>query len=173
MEFDTFEMKQSKSDDYRSKSGSMYLDEYEYRVDKEGVKKLVKTDKKTNVYERIQADYDSTDINKLMLRFSLGDTSAINVREGKYIDVTEMPTTLAELFDKAVQAEQLFTELPVDLKEMFNNSPSEFFAAYGSKEFDEKIAKYNDRFVNHQFDDSDIKADPAPNNSGEYVEVDR
>ena len=141
MEFETFEMKQSSSDKYRSETGTKYLDEYEYRVDKEGVKKLVKTDKKTNVYDRIQADYDSTDINKLMLRFSLGDTSAINVRSGQFIDVTQMPTTLAEMFDKAVQAEQLFNELPTDLKEMFNNSATEFFAQFDSKSFNEKIFK--------------------------------
>ena len=88
-----------------------------------------------------------------MLRFTLGDESAINVRSGEYIDVTEMPKTLAEVFDRSVQAQQLFDKLPVDLKEMFNNSPTEFFAAYGSKEFDDKVEKYNDRFVNHQFDD--------------------
>lgn len=170
MEFETFEMKQASSEKYQTRTGTPYLEEYEYKVDEKGVKKLVKTDKKINVYERIQADYDSTDINKLMLRFSLGDTEAINVRSGQFLDVTEMPTTLAEVFDRAVQAEQLFVALPTDLKEMFNNSPSEFFAQYGSKEFEDKMNKYNDRFVNHQFDEEVIKSESTPN---EYVEVDR
>lgn len=167
MEFDTFETKQSNTEKYISKAGSPYLDEYEYKINEKGEKKLIKTDKRTNVYERIQADYDSTDINKLMMRFSLGDESAINVREGKYLDVTEMPTTLAEVFDRALQAEQLFVELPTDLKEMFNNSPSEFFSTYGSKEFEDKVNKYNDRFVNHQYEITD-----DPKNS-DLVEVDR
>lgn len=160
MEFDTFETK--KSDDYRSTSGTPYLEEYEYKVDDKGVKKLVKTDKKTDVHSRIQADADSCDINKLMLRFSLGDTEAINVRTGAFLDVTKMPTTLAELFDRSVQAEQLFDKLPADLKEMFNNSPSEFFAIYGTEEFDKKIDSYNERFDRHKdvkasADDGDIK----------------
>lgn len=172
MDFETFEMKQAASSKYISDPGSKFLDEYEYTVDKEGVKKLVKSDSQINVYERIQADYDSTDINKLMLRFTLGDSSAINVREGKFLDVTEMPTTLAEVFDRAVQAEQLFDSLPTDLKEMFNNSASEFFAEYDTKGFDEKIAKYNDRFNNHQFDAPEVKPDEATP-SGEYVEVNR
>lgn len=172
MVFETFEDKVTKSSDYRSRTGDKYLDEYEYRIDENGVKKLVKTDKKINVYDRIQADYDSTDINKLMLRFSLGDTEAINVKQGQYIDVTDMPKTLAEVFDKAVKAEQLFVELPTDLKEMFNNSPSEFFAKFGTKEFEDKIAKYNDRFVNHQFDDIDIKNEESAIPK-EFVEVDR
>lgn len=154
MEFDTFDSK--KSDDYKSNAGTPYLEEYEYKIDDKGIKKLVKTDKKTDVHARIQADADSCDINKLMLRFTLGDESAINVRSGEFIDVTDMPKTLAEVFDRSVQAEQLFEKLPTDLKEMFNNSPSEFFAIYGTEEFDKKIEKYNDRFVNHQFETKDV-----------------
>lgn len=171
MEFETFEMKQATSEKYISKNGSKYLDEYEYRFDKDGVKKLVMKDSKINVYDRIQADYDSTDINKLMLRFSLGDTEALNVRSGQFIDVTKMPTTLAEVFDKAQQAENYFRELPTDVKELFNNSASEFFSQYGTKEFNEKIDKYNDRFIDHKFD-SDKEVEPI-NAPSDYVEVER
>lgn len=162
MEFETFEMKQATSEKYKTRAGTPYLEEYEYKVDEKGVKKLVKTDKKIDVHARIQADAESCDINKLMLRFSLGDESAINVRSGEFLDVTKMPTTLAELFDRSVQAEQLFEKLPTDLKEMFNNSASEFFAEYDTKSFNEKIDKYNDRFVNHDFDKKDIKTDDEP-----------
>ena len=169
MEFDTFETKQANSAKYISKAGNPFLEEYEYKINEKGEKKLVKTDRKTNVHERIQADYDSTDINKLMLRFSLGDESAINVREGQYLDVTEMPTTLAEVFDRALQAEQLFVELPTDLKEMFNNSATEFFSSFGTKEFNDKINDYNDRFVDHDFEVEPIKNEPPK----EFVEVER
>lgn len=127
-------------------SGTPYLDEYEYRTDKNGVQNLVKKDTKINVYDKIQADYDSTDINKLMLRFSLGEESAINVREGIYADVTKMPTTMAELFDKAGQAQAAFDSLPPEFKEMFNNSASEFYADMNSKGFADKVEEYNSRF---------------------------
>lgn len=171
MEFETFEIKQATSNKYISNNGSKYLDEYEYRFDKNGVKKLVLKDSKINVYDRIQADYDSTDINKLMLRFSLGDTEALNVRSGQFIDVTQMPNTLAEVFDKAQQAENYFRELPTDVKELFNNSASEFFSQYGTKEFDAKIEKYNDRFVNHQYESNkEVESIKEPS---EFVEVER
>lgn len=145
--------------EFVSESGSPYLDQYEYEVDKKGVQNLVKTDKKKNVYEAIQADFEATDINRLMLKFSLGDASAINVREGFFIDATKMPTNLAELFDKAQDCQEFFATLPADFKQLFNNSYTEFFSMLNS---DEKgvmniVDEYNDRFVDHSFDVDDFE----------------
>lgn len=144
----------SSTKEFISESGSPYLDQYEYEINKKGVQELVKTDKKKNVYDAIQADYPSTDINRLMLKFSLGDTEAINVREGFFADVTKMPKNMAELFDKAQDCEEYFATLPPEFKQLFNNSYTEFFSQLNS---DEKsvmnlVDEYNDRFVNHQFD---------------------
>ena len=135
-----------------SVSGSPTLQEYEYKLDKAGHKQLVKKDSFINVYERIQADRDSTDINKLMERFALGDTEALDINKGFYIDARELPKDYREVFDRGIEAEQYFDSLPVELKQMFDNSYSVYFTEMGSKEFEEKYAKYNDRFVNHQFD---------------------
>lgn len=158
----------SDTKDFVSESGSPYLDEYEYDIDKKGVQQLVKTDKKRNVYDAIQADYPATDINALMLKFSLGDLSAINVKEGFYTDVTKMPTTMAELFDKAQECEQFFAELPADFKQLFNNSYTEFFSQLNS---DEKsvmalVDEYNDRFVNHQFEEEAVEFDVGEKGEG-------
>lgn len=139
-----------------SESGSKYLDQYGFDFDDKGEVKrttLHKLDKPLNVYDRIQADYDSTDINLLMRRFALGDTSAINVKEGIYADVTKMPTTFAELFDRINDCESYFQQLPVEIKQMFNNSYEEFWSEYGSKEFNQKIDDYNYSLEDHSFDD--------------------
>lgn len=147
-----------------SDPGTPYLDQYEYEVNKKGVRSLVKTDKKKDVYSEIQADYASTDINLLMKRFAFGDVSAINVKEGFYIDVTKMPTNLAELFDRNSDCQQFFEALPVEVKEMFDNSYTQFFTELNSdsKSFNDKIEKYNDQFIDHSFEvpdvDEDIKA---------------
>lgn len=152
----------SSTKEFISESGSPYLDLYEYETDKKGVSQLVKTDKKKNVYDAIQADYPSTDINRLMLKFSLGDMSAINVREGFFADVTKMPSSMAELFDKAEDCREYFDSLPADFKQLFNNSYTEFFSQLNSdqKGVIDLVDKYNDRFVNHQFevdDDTDFE----------------
>lgn len=155
MEFDTFESKSLGSSKYISNSGSPTLDIYEYKVDKSGIRELVKTDRKENVYDRIQADYDSTDINKLMLKFALGDTSAINQKDVFYGDVTEMPKTYAELFDRVEECKRVFDTLPADLKAMFNNSYEVFFSELNndSKAAADKFDEYNKRFINTDFDE--------------------
>lgn len=154
----------SDTKEFISESGSPYLDQYEFDFDdKKGEvirSSLHKTDKPINVYEKIQADYDSCDINAIMRRFALGETSALDVKTGAYIDVTHMPKTFAELFDRINDCQALFEDLPTDVKEMFDNSYEEFWYSYGSDDFNKKIAEYNDRFVNHDFDEGlkeDIK----------------
>lgn len=154
----------SDTSDFKSVSGTPYLDQYEYDFDEKGEVKrttLHKNDKPINVHARIQADFESCDINAIMRRFALGDTSAINVREGVYADVTKMPKNFAEFFQRINDCETLFNELDSDVKQLFNNSYEEFWyeMTNDAKSFDSKIAEYNDRFVNHDFDvdDSDIK----------------
>lgn len=134
---------------YTSESGSKLIAKYAMKVDPEtGYEYLAPTGEYENVYDRIQADYPSTDINLLMERFALGDTEAINIKQGFYGDVTGMPKTYAELFEKEKECHKLFDELPSDLKEMFNNSYTEFWSEMDNsvKSFNEKIEKYNKRF---------------------------
>lgn len=163
----TFRSVLSDTKEFISESGSPYLDQYEYDFDEKGEIKrstLHKTDKPLNVYERIQADYASCDINAIMRRFALGDTSALDVKQGAYVDVTQMPKTFAELFDRVNDCQRLFDELPADVKELFGNSYEDFWYSYGSDEFMKKIDEYNDRFVDHDFDvkeSADVKEDIA------------
>lgn len=148
MIFDTFDMKVEQRETYISNPGEPTLDIYEYQVGKDGIKQLVKTDRKEDVHARIQADYDSTDINKLMLKFSLGDKSAIDQKEVFYGDVTNMPTTYAELFDRVEECKRVFDTLPADLKAEFSNSYEVFFTEFTNdeKSINDKFEKYNERF---------------------------
>ena len=115
----------SDTKDFVSEPGSPYLDQYEFDFDEKGEVKrttLHKSDKPLNVYERIQADYESCDINAIMRRFALGDTEALNVKEGIYADVTTMPKNMAELFEKINECQRVFDHLDPDVKQLFNNS---------------------------------------------------
>ena len=141
--------------DFISDSGSPYLDQYEFDFDDKGEVKsssLHKTDKPINVYEKIQADFESCDINTLMHRFALGDHKALDVTQGIYADVTKMPKTFAELFDRINDCQMLFDNLDPEVKELFNNSYEEFWYSYGSEEFNKKIAEYEDSFIDHTYD---------------------
>lgn len=153
----------SDTKEFISESGSPYLDQYEFDFDEKGdVKRstLHKTDKPINVYNRIQADYESCDINAIMRRFALGDTSALNVKEGIYVDVTKMPKNFAELFDRINECQSVFDALDPEVKQLFNNSYEEFWYEFGSDDFNKKIDEYNDRFIDHDFDiKEDVKVD--------------
>lgn len=155
----TFRTSLSDTSEYKSEVGSPYLDQYEYDFDEKGdVQRtsLHKTDKPINIQARINADYESCDINAIMRRFALGDSSALDVKKGIYADVTKMPKTFAELFDRINDCQMIFDQLDPDVKQLFNNSYEEFWNQYGSDDFNKKIDDYNDRFVNHDFD-VDIK----------------
>lgn len=148
------------TDDFKSESGSKLIAKYAMKIDpKTGYEYLAPTGEYENVYDRIQADYPSTDINILMERFALGETEAINIKPGFYGDVTGMPKTYAEMFQRAEDAHRFFDDLPSDLKEMFNNSYTEFWSEMDSdvKSFNEKIEKYNERFnFNPEYDRPEI-----------------
>lgn len=145
-----------------TEAGQPYLEEYTYKLDKSGHKILVKSGEKTDVYARIQADRDSCDINILMQRFINGDSSAIEINKGAYIDTRDLPKNMFEVYEKGLEAEQYFDSLPVELREMFDNSATVFFTEIGEKSFDEKVSQYNDRFMNHKFDDPNAQPDPKP-----------
>ena len=134
---------------YNAESGSKLIAKYAMKIDeKTGYEYLAPTGDFDNVYDRIQADYPSTDINLLMERFALGETEAINIKQGFYADVTKMPKSYAELFQTYEDCKKFFDELPSDLKEMFDNSYTEFWSEMDSstKSWSEKIDKYNERF---------------------------
>lgn len=134
---------------FTTEPGSKLLAKYAIKVDeKTGYEYLAPTGEYTDVYSKIQADYPSTDINLLMERFALGETDVINVKDGFFADVTAMPKNYAQLFQMYEDCKKYFDELPTDLKEMFDNSYTEFWAEMDgdTKSFNEKIEKYNSRF---------------------------
>lgn len=122
-----------------SNSGTPFQDDYAYEIDKEtGVKSLVKVGE-TDFQALIDANRDSTDIQKMVERFVAGDQTALNSMEGLFIDATQMPSNYAELVDRVQKAEEAFSKLPADIKSAFNNSPTEFWQSYGSPEFNSII----------------------------------
>lgn len=145
---------------YTSESGSKLLAKYAMAVDpKTGYEFLKPTGEYDNIYDKIQADYPSTDINLLMERFALGETEAINVKSGFYGDVSDMPKTYAELYQRYNDSRKFFEELPSDLKEMFNNSFTEFWTEWDSSEksFNKKIEEYNKRFeLSPEYDEKEV-----------------
>lgn len=132
-----------------SDCGKPTIEEYAVNIDKKtGVVDYKPTGEFRNVQDMIDAAYESVEIHSLMKRFQLGDTDVFNQRQGFYADVTDMPKNMAEMFARVNDCKEHFDSLPVDIKEEFNNSYTEYFSLMNDnpRVFNDKIAKVNDMF---------------------------
>lgn len=119
-----------------SEVGSRMQPTYKMHVDENGKRELRKVGE-IDLYAQIQSYKDSVDINVLLQRFARGDESALSKIQGVYGDFTQMPKTYRELAQRVIDAENIFNQLPIDIRKEFNFSPSEFFSSIGSDKFNE------------------------------------
>lgn len=88
-----------------------------------------------NIYDEIQSHAESVDINVLIKRYQNGDVAALERGQAMYLDVTNFPKTYAEALNKINDAKEFFLSLPLDTREKYNNSFTEFLAASNTQEF--------------------------------------
>lgn len=96
---------------------------------------------KDDLYAEIQSHKDSVDINTILSRYNAGDTSVLHKGDMLYMDVTQMPKTYAEMYERVMQAQELFDRLPLEVRAHYEHNPARFFAAIGTPDF-EFAAKY-------------------------------
>lgn len=140
--------------------GARFKDEYKAVFAKDGTMHLEATDR-TDLYSYIQSFKDSTSIEKLLERFKeTGDMSIFNQRrqEPMYGDFLEMPKTIAEMYQRVNDAQAAFMALRPEIREKFNNNPSEWLASLGSPEWAAKMAvEAPDKPVDEQKTESEVK----------------
>lgn len=134
-----------------SNVGSGMKDDYKMHVDDDGKRELRKSGE-YNLYAEIQSYKDSVSIDYILSRFVNGDETALSRVQGIYGDFTEMPKTMAELQQRIIDAEDLFYQLPLDIRAQYNHSPSEFYAQLDSEKT-KNIFKVDDKAK------EDIKSD--------------
>lgn len=141
-------------------SGSKIVKLYKPQFDKNGHFELVE-DGEDNLYEMIQSYKDSVDIHVLMKRFENGDIDALNKREGFYADISEYPTSYAQMFNLMQSAEDNFMQLPPDIREKFNNNFKEYLveSQENSSSFLSKLGISNSR--------EDVIPSAAPSDDGD------
>jgi hypothetical protein len=84
---------------------------------------------KENLYEFVQSHKESTDIHVILARFVNGDTSALARRQMFYADLTDFPTTYADVVNTMHGAEDYFTHLPVEVRAKFGHDFNRFLAS--------------------------------------------
>lgn len=84
---------------------------------------------KESLYQFIQSHKESCDIHVILARFAAGDTSALAKRQMFYADLTEFPTTYADVVNTMHGAEDYFTHLPVEVRAKFGHDFNKFLAS--------------------------------------------
>lgn len=125
---------QKKRERFFTEPGSRYVDIKVPHVEEDGRITLEVTGK-TCLYDEIQSYADSVDIHKIMQRYANGDMSALQARAAAFMDVTNIPTTMAEMLNTIMDGERFFTELPPDVRDQFNNNFYQFLTEIGSDKF--------------------------------------
>lgn len=119
---------------YVSNPGSRIKPEYVAEYDKEGVLRLKEVGYK-DIYSEIQSHKESCSIKAILRRYKEGDYEALNKRQGLYLDITNMPKTMAEMLNLTLKAEREFESLPVDVRAKFGHSFTNWLATAGSSDW--------------------------------------
>lgn len=124
----------------RQNLGSPVRPVFQARYDDNGVLDLVETGEE-DLYSFIQSHRDSVDIHVIMKRCALGDVDALTRVQGFYGDVTDMPSTYAEVLNAVIAGEQMFNSLPVEIRARYGHNFASFMAAMDKPDFWDTLGK--------------------------------
>lgn len=125
-------------EDFNSCPGSPVHIQYGGHYDEKG-RVVLEEVGKINLYDEIQSHAESCDIHVILRRFQNGDSDALSQRQGFFGDVLDFPKTYAEALNQMNDMERQFMKLPVEVREKFGNSFSEFLASSGDSDFMDKL----------------------------------
>lgn len=124
----------------------IYEPEYLEVIKKDGSKELEEVGQ-TNIYEKIQSHAEQCKIENILHAAAMGDLSVFNQRETTYADATTLPKSLMEAQNLVLRMKQEFETMPLEVREIFNNSPEMYVNMMGTKEFNEKMSPYNKKIA--------------------------
>lgn len=128
-------------------AGDKYLDIFQEEINNETKEIELVCIGKKNVYEMIQQDLEATKIENILAAVAMGDLSVLRNQEPVYVDATTMPKNLMEANNIVIKAKQEFEKMPIEVKELFNNSADLYVNEMGSPEFFEKMSPYNKKIA--------------------------
>lgn len=115
--------------------------------------KVLKLDQVINQQAEIDSYLEETKIENIIRRASIDPDIAARIRPdigGGIQDFSEAPQTLAELQNIMLRAEQIWDEVPKDIKLKFDNDVDKFIASYGTVEWAKNLGIYNEKQTDKQ-----------------------
>lgn len=98
-------------------------------------------DAPTNLYEKIQSYREECDLRIILKKYQNGDESALNKVAGQYMDITDMPKNLAEMYARIKNLENDFETLPLDVRKEYGHSPAKWLKALSNGEYVSKFGQ--------------------------------
>ncbi|UPW41972.1 internal scaffolding protein [Dipodfec virus RodF1_52] len=111
---------------------------YSPRFSKGGDFELVQTGEES-LYAEIQSHALSCDINYIMARFAAGDKDILSQHQGFYADLSDIPSSYSEVLNSVIAGEHAFARLPVEVKQRFGNSFSQWLSSFDTPEWSQKM----------------------------------
>lgn len=122
-----------------SPQGTLTVPEYQLR-NVGGREQLVQIGEKP-LAEAIKAAADGISIADKLARWRHGDESAFGVPGGSYGDFTQLPKTLAEAQQFAMNAQNVFETLPLEVRSAYGHNLGDFLDAVEKGEYQKRFGK--------------------------------
>lgn len=115
--------------------------------------KVLKLDQTIDQQAEIDSYLEETKIENIIRRASIDPDIAKRIAPdlgGGIQDYTEMPHTLAELQNIQIRAEQIWEEVPKEIKLKFDNDVDEFISSFGTVEWAKNLGIYDEKQANNK-----------------------
>jgi len=115
--------------------------------------KVLRLDQTIDQQAEIDSYLEETKIENIIRRASIDPNIAARIAPdlgGGVQDFTEMPHTLAELQNIMIRAEQIWDEVPKEIKLKFNNDVDNFVASFGTVEWAKNLGIYKEKQPNNK-----------------------
>lgn len=110
--------------------------------------KVLKLDQTIDQQAEIDSYLEETKIENIIRRASIDPEIAERIAPnlgGGIQDFTEAPHTLAELQNIMIRAEQIWDEVPKEIKLKFDNDVDKFIASFGTVEWAKNLGIYQEK----------------------------
>ena len=110
--------------------------------------KILKLDQIIDRQAEIDSYLEETKLENIIRRASIDPNIAARIAPelgGGIQDFTEMPHTLAELQNIMIRAEQIWDEVPKEIKLKFENNVDKFISSFGTEEWAKNLGIYQEK----------------------------
>lgn len=123
-------------------------------LQKDGTVLLVESGK-IDTDEAINIEADQCSLEAILTRYANGDLEALNRFEGIYADVSDFPKTYAEYLQHAINAENGFHRLPIEIQKKYDNNWKKWLMESGTKDWYKDLEILSNKSDSHTI--SDVK----------------